>query len=65
MDIFGEVVGEKLEAIPVPERQRKVDRPSQKADSTKFQQATGWYPTRTLKQALGEIWKESLEKGEN
>ena len=55
-----EVIAEPIEIISAPELQRKVDRPNQLADLSKIQQASGWKPTRTLKQALNEIWEDSL-----
>jgi UDP-glucose 4-epimerase len=62
VELFADVIGEPLEVISAPELQRKVDRPSQQADSAKLKNTTGWRPTRSLRQALGEIWQESLSK---
>lgn len=64
VEIFADVIGEPLEVISAPEFQRKVDRPTQQADSTKLQSLTGWRPARSLRQAIGEIWQENLEKQE-
>jgi len=62
VELFSDVIGELLEVIPVPELQRKVDRPTQLADATKLRLAASWQPERNLRQALDEIWKENLEK---
>lgn len=62
VDLFADVVGEPLEVLSTPEFQRKVDRPTQQADPAKLLRTTDWNPKRTLKQALGEIWKETLER---
>lgn len=56
-----EVISESLEIVPVPDLLRKVDRPSQLADLVKIKQTCGWKPTRTLEQALREIWEDDLE----
>jgi UDP-glucose 4-epimerase len=58
MERCAEVIGEPLEILSVPELQRKTDRPSQLADLTKIQAASGWKPCRTLQQALAEAWAE-------
>jgi len=60
VELCSEVIDEPIEIISAPELQRKVDRPNQLADLSKIQQASGWKPTRTLKQALNEIWEDSL-----
>ena len=62
VELCCEVIAEPLEIVSAPEFQRKVDRPNQLADLTKIQQTSGWKPTRTLKQALCEIWGDNLEK---
>lgn len=62
VNLFSEVIGEPVEVVSVSERQRKVDRPTQKADQRKLEAATKWKAKRTLRQALDEVWKESLEK---
>jgi UDP-glucose 4-epimerase len=65
VDLFADVLGEPVQAISTADRLRKVDRPNQLADLTKIRQVTGWLPTRTLKQALQEVWEENLEKQTN
>ena len=62
VDLFAEVIGEPLEVISLPELQRKVDRPTQLADSSKLQNETGWHPSRELRQALSEIWEETIHE---
>jgi len=62
VNLFSEVIGDKVEVVSVPELQRKVDRPTQKADNSKLRTASGWNPSRNLRQALDEVWKESLGK---
>jgi len=62
VELCSEVIAEPIEIISAPELQRKADRPSQVADLAKIQQTSVWKPIRTLKQALCEVWDESLEK---
>jgi len=62
VEMCAEVIGEPIEVISLPELQRRVDRLSQLADLAKIQQASGWKPARTLRQALGEVWEETLKK---
>jgi UDP-glucose 4-epimerase len=62
VETFADVLGEKLDIISTPELQRKVDRPTQQANSNKLQQKTGWKPVHSLKKALGDVWQESQEK---
>ena len=59
VNLFSEVIGEKINVISVPELQRRIDRPTQKADTTKLKKATGWEPKKSLKQALEDVWIES------
>lgn len=61
VNTFSDVIGEPIQIISVPELKRKVDRPNQRADNSKLRGATGWSPKRDLKQALEEIWQESLQ----
>lgn len=58
VDMLAEIIGERLTAISTQERQRKTDRPNQLSDTSKLQRDTGWKPSRSLRQALLEIWKE-------
>lgn len=60
VNIFSEVIGEEIKIQSVPELQRKIDRPTQKSDSTKLISLTNWKPKRSLRQALEEVWKEHL-----
>jgi len=64
VDLFAEENGEPIEIISSPELQRKVDRPTQQADISKISIAAGWVPSRNLRQALSEIWKEN-KMGQN
>jgi UDP-glucose 4-epimerase len=59
VELCAEAVGEPIEIISAPEFRRKFDRPSQLADIEKIQSRTGWRPTRTLRQALVEVWAET------
>lgn len=60
VELCAEIIAEPVEIVSDPVRRRKSDRPSQLADVTKLQEASNWRPTRTLKQALAEIWQETL-----
>ncbi len=60
VELCSDVIEEPIEIISDPQRRRKVDRPNQLADIGKIQRATQWKPTRTLQQALEEIWEETL-----
>ncbi len=62
VELCSEAIGEPIEIISASELQRKVDRPHQLADLSKIQKQSGWQPRRTLKQALKEIWEETLEQ---
>jgi UDP-glucose 4-epimerase len=60
VELCAEIIAEPVEIVSDPVRRRKSDRPSQLADVTKLQEASNWRPKRTLKQALAEIWQETL-----
>ncbi len=60
VELCSKIIAEPVEIFSDPARRRKLDRPSQLADVTKLQQASVWRPTRTLRQALAEIWQETL-----
>jgi len=62
VNLLGEVIGEPIGAISVPELRRRVDRPGQLGDISKLQAMTPWKPRRNLKQALKEAWDEALAK---
>lgn len=47
-----------------PERLRPVDVPLLQADCSRLR-ALGWRPVRTLDEALGDLWSESLERVES
>jgi UDP-glucose 4-epimerase len=59
VELCAKAIGEAIEIVSDPNRRRKVDRPSQLADISKIQQATGWQPTRSLELALRETWEEA------
>lgn len=65
VNLFSQVIGEQIKAISVHELQRKIDRPTQRADATKLKTLTGWEPKRTLQQALKEVWEEVKNKRKN
>lgn len=65
VNLCADAIGEPIEIISSPELQRKVDRPTQQADSSKLQRTTAWAPSRNLQQALEEIWEENLAKTNN
>ncbi|MHC1731076.1 MAG: NAD-dependent epimerase/dehydratase family protein [Bacteroidales bacterium] len=52
-----EVIGEEIEIESVKTRQRKNDRLNQLADINKINSVTGWKPSRSLEQALKEVWQ--------
>lgn len=57
-----EVLGEPIVIESVASRRRKYDRPNQLANISKMKASTGWCPSRTLKQALAEVWSEEKTK---
>lgn len=61
VNLFSEVIGDKIKVKSVPELKRKIDRPTQKADISKLMSITGWKPKRTLKQALEEVWAAAIK----
>jgi UDP-glucose 4-epimerase len=54
------VIGESIEALSVPELQRKIDRPTQLANINKLKGRSSWKPEKSLQIALEEVWKETL-----
>jgi UDP-glucose 4-epimerase len=56
--ICAEVISEDILVESVPEKRRKYDRPNQLADISKIKSMSGWFPRRSLRQAIEEIWKE-------
>lgn len=65
VNLFSQVIGEQIKAVSVSELQRKIDRPTQRADATKLRTLTNWEPKRTLQQALKEVWEEARDKRKN
>lgn len=59
VSLLSKIIGEKIEVLSVKELQRKVDRPSQKADPSKLKKMMNWKPRKTLEDALKDIWKEA------
>ena len=62
VNLFSEVIGKEIKIVSDEKLKRKIDRPTQKADSSKLQRMTIWKPRRSLKQALKEVWEESHER---
>jgi UDP-glucose 4-epimerase len=63
--LFEQALSEPLEITSDPERQRKVDRPSQQADISRLRAASAWQPQRSLPQAIQEIWQEHLQASQS
>lgn len=56
VEMCSAVIGEKIEIESVKARQRSNDRLNQLADINKINTTTGWKPSRSLEQALKEVW---------
>jgi len=57
VEMCSAVIGEKIEIESVKARQRNNDRLNQLADINKINSVTGWNPSRSLEQALKEVWQ--------
>jgi GDP-4-dehydro-6-deoxy-D-mannose reductase len=63
LTLMSEISGIKVEIKQDPQRVRGVDVPVLVADSSKFQQATGWKPTISFRQTLTKVlkyWEEQI-----
>ncbi len=58
--LLSEALGEELVSSQVPERTRRVDRPTQQADIGKIRSVAQWGPMRTVRMALAEALKEAF-----
>ncbi|MFM7217969.1 MAG: NAD-dependent epimerase/dehydratase family protein, partial [Bacteroidota bacterium] len=58
IDLIAEISNKKLQTYQDPAKIRKVDRPRQLASLEKTKRLTGWYPKRTLKEALEDAFIE-------
>jgi UDP-glucose 4-epimerase len=56
----GEAAGKPIIIESVGSRRRKYDRPSQLADIQKMAEICKWFPKRSLKEALEDVWKNEI-----
>ncbi|HNP50109.1 MAG TPA: NAD(P)-dependent oxidoreductase, partial [Bacteroidia bacterium] len=65
LQLIAEISGKQLKAIQHPDRMRKVDRHRQMASLSKTTSITGWFPKRTLKEALNDAYLEAIHVQSN
>ena len=65
LDQLIELSGVDVTVTVDPSRVRAVDTTYLSGDATRLKHATGWTPTRTLRETLTDIWADAVERAEH